>query len=306
MEGLKIYKDVKLNDPIMVAGWPGMGSVALGVVNYMRRKLPAVRFAELKIDPMSVLDSVAVEDGFAFLPKTPRNTFYYTRDPDMIIFEGEAQVPGPDGIRIVDKVLSTAATYGVKKLYTGAAFPMPISHKDRPELYGAANDKVLLSSLSAFGVKTMDSGHISGLNGLVIGFARQKNIDAISILATMPHYAISLPNPRASGAIIDLLARMINFKIDMRALDLYIKDMDEKMSLIEDKVKDVLTIEHEEPESYPVDKKIPEYIMEKIEKMFHEVRGDRTKAATLKKELDRWDLYHLYEDRFLDLFRENR
>ena len=306
MEGLKIYKEVKLNDPVMVAGWPGMGSVALGVVNYMRRRLPAVRFAELKIDPLSVLDSVIVEDGFAFLPKTPRNTFYYTRDPDMIIFEGEAQVPGLDGIRIVGKVLDTAASYGVKKLYTGAAFPVPISHKDRPELYGAANDKVLLSSLSAFGVKTMDGGHISGLNGLVIGFAKQKNIEAVSILATMPQYAISLPNPRASGAIIDLLARMLNFKIDMRALDLYIKDMDEKMSLIEDKVRDVLTIEHEEPESHPVDKKIPEYIMEKIEKMFHEARGDRAKAAGLKKELDRWDLYHVYEDRFLDLFRDKR
>jgi hypothetical protein len=71
-------------------------------------------------------------------------------------------------------------------------------------------------------------------------------------------------------------------------------------------VKDVLTIEHDDPESYPVDKKIPEYIMEKIEKLFRDAKTDKTKAPDLKKELDRWDLYELYEDRFLDLFKDNQ
>ena len=103
--------------------------------------------------------------------------------------------------------------------------------------------------------------------------------------------------------MIDVLVRMLNLKIDMHEMEEYIKDMDEKMSIIEDKVKDVLTIEHEAPESYPVDKKIPEYIMEKIEKLFRDAKTDKAKAPDLKKELDRWDLYHLYEDRFLDLFR---
>lgn len=303
MEDLRIYRKISLNEPVMVAGWPGMGSVALGVVNYLRRKLPAVKFAEIKVDRFSVLDSVVVDDGLASLPKGPQNLFYYTKNPDIIIFEGEAQSPGAEGIKLVNKVLDLAASYGVKRIYTGAAFPVPITHKDPPELYGAANHKALLGPLSAFGIKAMDGGHISGLNGLIVGFAKERGIEAVSILATMPQYAISLPNPRASGAVIEVLSRMLNFKIDTRELDEYIKDMDEKMSLIEDKVKDVLTIEHDEPESYPVDKKIPEYIMEKIEKLFRDAKADKAKAPDLKKELDRWDLYHLYEDRFLDLFR---
>jgi hypothetical protein len=86
----------------------------------------------------------------------------------------------------------------------------------------------------------------------------------------------------------------------------YIKDMDERLAGFEDKVKEVFTIEEEEPESPPAEKKIPAYVMEKIEKLFHEARQDKTKAIILKKELDRWDLYKLYEDRFLDLFRENQ
>ena len=55
--------------------------------------------------------------------------------------------------------------------------------------------------------------------------------------------------------------------------------------------------------------KVPEYVMDKIEKLFVAVKsqrskqGSREKAAELKNELDRWDLYNLYEDRFLELFR---
>jgi len=303
MEDLRIYRKVTLHDPVMVAGWPGMGSVALGVVNYLRRKLPAVKFAEIKVDKFLGLDSVVVEDGLASLPKGAQNLFYYMKNPDIIIFEGEAQVPGVEGVKLVNKVLDLAASYGVKRIYTGAAFPVPITHKDPPELFAAANHKALLGPLSSFGIKPMDGGHISGLNGLIVGFAKERGIEAVSILATMPHYAITLPNPRASGAVIGALSRMLKLKIDMHEMDEYIKDMDEKMSIIEDKVKDVLTIEHDDPESYPIDKKIPEYIMEKIEKLFHDAKTDKAKAPDLKKELDRWDLYHLYEDRFLDLFR---
>jgi hypothetical protein len=83
--------------------------------------------------------------------------------------------------------------------------------------------------------------------------------------------------------------------------------MEERMSIIEDKVKDVITIEEEPVELHPHhDKKIPGYIMERIEKLFTEAKGDRNKASSLKSELDRWDLYGLYEDRFLDLFKENQ
>jgi hypothetical protein len=46
--------------------------------------------------------------------------------------------------------------------------------------------------------------------------------------------------------------------------------------------------------------------MEKVEKLFKEALADRAKAIVLKEELDRWDLYKLYEDRFLDLFKDGR
>jgi hypothetical protein len=52
------------------------------------------------------------------------------------------------------------------------------------------------------------------------------------------------------------------------------------------------------------DEKVPHYIMNKIERLFDEARKDRSKAAFLKEELDRWNLFELYENRFLDLFKD--
>ena len=122
----------------------------------------------------------------------------------------------------------------------------------------------------------------------------------------MPQYAIGLPNPKASQAIIEILTKMLGIKIDLRELSGYIKDMEERMAIVEDKVKDVFTIEEDALKSHPQEKKIPGYIMEKIEKLFLEAKQDKKKAAALKKELDRWDLYKFYEDKFLDLFKDNQ
>lgn len=306
MEEYKVYKKIELKDPMMVAGWPGMGSVALGMVDYLRRKLKALRFAEIKIDPMSVLDAVEIENGISKLPKPPSNTFYYSKDPDIIIFESEVQMAGIEGLRMLNKVLDVAQEFKVRRIYTGAAFPLPIGYKESSEVYGIVNKNNLRDLVTKNGIKLMETGHVSGLNGLLLGFAAQRQIEAMCLLATMPQYAISLPNPKASSAIIEILCRMLGIKIDLNELQEYIKDMEERMSLIEDKVKDVFTIEEEAPESYPHEKKIPGYIMEKIEKLFVEAKQDKAKASTLKKELDRWDLYKLYEDRFLDLFKNNQ
>lgn len=306
MDDIKILKKIDIVNPVMIAGWPGMGSVALGVVDYLRRKLAATKFAEIKLDPATTIDSVIVEGGLAKLPPAPKNVFYFTRKPDLVICEGEAQLTGPYGIKLLGRVLDLASEVKVKSIYTGAAFPLPISHKDDPDVYGAANKKALISVFQKLRIKPMEGGHISGLNGLVLGLAEARSIDAVCLLATMPQYAISLPNPKASRAIIEALQKILNFKVSLSELDEYVKDMDEKMALIEDKVKDVFTIEREAPEAFPVEKKVPGYIMEKIESLFKEAKLDRAKAIVLKKELDRWDLYKLYEDRFLDLFKDNQ
>lgn len=305
MEDIRIIENVELADPVMIAGWPGMGSVALGVVDYLRRKLAAKKLAEIILDPAATIDSVIVKNGVAAVPPPPKNTIYYTKNPDMLLLEGDVQLAGRPGVELLNKVLDLTVKFKVRVIYTGAAFPLPISYKEDPDVYGTVNKKSLIAMLLKHGIKPMEGGHISGLNGLVLGLAKERDLDAACLLATMPQYAISLPNPKASRAIIETLENMLNFVVSLEDLDDYIKDMDEKMAVIEDKVKDVLSIEKGEAEPTQTEKKIPGYVMDRVEKLFQEARKDKSRAKELKKELDRWDLYKFYEDRFLDLFKDS-
>ena len=50
---------------------------------------------------------------------------------------------------------------------------------------------------------------------------------------------------------------------------------------------------------------LPVSVKENIEKLFAESRLDITKATELKVQLDKWNVYKEYEDKFLDLFRKN-
>ena len=151
----------------------------------------------------------------------------------------------------------------------------------------------------------MEGGQISGLNGLLLGYAEQRGIEACCLLATMPHYAVNLPNPKASKAVIEVLQRALSARINMKMLNDSITRTEKKMARIEERIKDVFPLIEEDIEIPNLEtEKIPNYVMERIEKLFVETRINRKKARFLKDELDRWDLYKLYEDRFLDLFEE--
>ena len=307
MTNIKVFKHIEIKDPIMIAGWPGMGNVALGAVNYLRRKVETVPFAEIETNRFFAPEAVVVEGGLAKLPQLPQNIFYYAPDHHAVIFESEAQVSGADGLYFMNLILDFAQEFKVRRIYTGAAFPMPTSHKEHPTVYGVANQKFLLNLLSKNHIEIMDGGQISGLNGLLLGYAEKRGIEAICLLATMPNYAISFPNPKASKAIISVLTNILNIQIDLSELDVFSREMDKRMKAIEEKIREMFpSVGKSEPVGDLDKKEVPKYIMEKIEQLFREAKADREKAYDLKEELDRWDLFKFYEDRFLDLFKKDQ
>ena len=52
--------------------------------------------------------------------------------------------------------------------------------------------------------------------------------------------------------------------------------------------------------------KLPVSVKEKIENLFKQAKYDIAKANELKAELDKWNAYKEYEDRFLDLFKKTK
>lgn len=73
-----------------------------------------------------------------------------------------------------------------------------------------------------------------------------------------------------------------------------------------DRAEPVTPEEGFEQETVPIDEPeaLPKPANEKIEQLFEEASRDTSKAVVLKRELDRWNVFKEYEDRFLDLFKK--
>lgn len=282
--------------------------------SYLRTKLKGEPYAEIDATPYFLPDSIEVRDGIGAILPPPRQTVFYVSEPPLLIFEGEAQIAGEAGIKIASELLDLAQEAGVGTVFTGAAFATPMSYRHPSKVFGVATDQLLRQHFIDLEIEPLKEGRISGLNGLLLGLAKSRNIPAASFLATMPQYAIEAPNPKASKAIIQVFLKILNTSIDMTELDERIRETDRMMGEFERRVAAALEAlrRTEEPEeetepgekTEPPEPPEPHELMAHIERLFEEAQLDRSKAKQLKEELDRWGLFHLYEDRFLDLFRK--
>jgi uncharacterized protein len=306
---MKYLKDISFSSPpVLLAAWPGMGNVGLIAMDYLRRKLNAQPFAELDMSPFFIPESIIVKDGIAQLPEIPSAMLHYTADPGLIIFESNAQIGGKDGINIIKTILDIARQYNVPRIFTAAALAQPMSFQAASDVLVACSSQAHLDSIRHIGVVPMPDGYIAGLNGLLLGIAASRGIDAACFLATMPSYAANMPYPKASFEIVKIFQRFFSLDFDLEEMRGSIADMDQQLSAIEERIRQLFPGEKEADEEVPdiEEDKVPHYIMEKIERLFKKAGQDRSAAQELKKELDKWNLFELYEDRFLDLFEDTK
>jgi proteasome assembly chaperone (PAC2) family protein len=260
-------------------------------------------------------EEVVVEEGIAKFPEMPSHVFYFVKEANLVVFESQAQVPGQGGMVLMNQILDLAERFKVRAIYTGAAFAMPVSHTERVQVLGVSNTEAMRDSLQPHGVEVLQHGQISGLNGLLLGFAAVRGIPAACLLATMPHHVVQIANPKSSREIVRVLQSILGVSVEMAEMDDAVEQMSKVLAEIEEKIKAAFstmeagTNPPEELEKVD-EEQVPQYVMEKIERLFQQVqrapsRGREREglAAQLKQELDKWNLYSLYEDRFLNLFR---
>ena len=307
----------ELREPTLVAAWPGMGHVGIGAVSYLKEVLGAKEIYHLDLPELFDLPGVFVDKGLAHLPRFPESKFYYWKnenaDTDLVIFLGESQ-PSRKGYEYACKVLDIAEELNVKRVYTCAAAPAGIRHEQRPRVLAVANDSDLLGFLRKFDVTLMGDGSISGMNGLLPGAAAERNIGGICLLGQLPFYTVAIPNPRSSRAILEVLCKMLDITIDMTGMNELVHEADEEIDQMvrsseqmEEMMSQMATdSQHLPAEMLSKGKSLEDeiWIRRRIDKLFEQTEQDKSKAHELKSELDKWDLFKEYEDRFLGLFKK--
>lgn len=228
MEAITLYREPKLKDPFMVAAWPGMGGVAIIAAQYLREKLDAQEIGSIKPDDFFDLGGVFIEDNIVKDVEFPQSRFYIWESGggnDLILFMGEAQ-PLINGYRLANLIIDVAQKFKVKRLYTFAAAPTHIYHTKRPKVLAVATKPKLSKELERCDVTLLRQGSITGLNGLLLGAAKERNMDGICLLSELPIYTVQFSNPKSSKAVLQVLAQMTGLEIDMTDIDNWARERD--------------------------------------------------------------------------------
>lgn len=216
------YADIKPRRCDMVAAWPGVGNVALIVTQYLRDHLEADEFAE--VDPTAFFNAtgVLVRDNVVQEPQFPGSRFYYWRNPekrgrDLILFIGDEQ-PAARSYELAHVVLDVAKKYKVRRVYTVAAALVKIHHSEAPRVWAAATDEKLLKEVTKYDVVLRGTVQVAGLNGIILGVAKERGIPGVCLLGETPQYATRIPNPKAALAVAGILTKLLGITVDLAEL----------------------------------------------------------------------------------------
>lgn len=317
-------KSFDLRNPWLVAVWPGMGNVALGAGSYLVEKLAGLVLTEFDAQNLFDVEQVDVKGGIVS-PSHPASLFYLWKDPaqrrDLVIYMAGAQ-PSGGGYALCEKLLDFAQERGIQRVVTFAAMATQLEPGKRARVFGVATDEKLLKDLKVLNVEVMEEGQISGLNGVMLAAAIERGVGGVCLLGEMPFFAVNVPNPRASQAVLEMFSQLAGIELDFTQIARQAKAMDKRLRELLKKLKqqsdessdasqdeqftvpEFATDDDEEAhESRPEDT-VDHRERRRIEVLFKKARQDRSKAMELKQELDRLGIFADYEDRFLDLFKK--
>lgn len=317
---IKQVESIKLKNPCFIACWPGMGEVSFRAGLFLKENMPFKEFAYLDSRDYFTPQGIVVKDGILDMPPLPEEKFFYCdhRGKEIILFLSNSQPSFDKGYVYAEEILKFVSKFHVKEVFTFASIPQPIDHTQEYKVWVSATDKGLLKEFRHHGAQLLSEGQITGLNGLFLGVAKEKKFKGACLLGEIPLYTIQIENPRASRNILKIFCKHVGIKLDFSPFDERQKFMDEQIEKV------LEAIRGESGLTPPIDKPLDEKYLEKIqreitslgnlpdsarkriEQLFKDAKKDISHAMELKKEMDKWGVYHDYEDRFLDLFRKKR
>ncbi|MCX8126199.1 MAG: PAC2 family protein [Dehalococcoidia bacterium] len=251
---VRIYKEPALERPVLVAGWPGIGSIGLLAVDTMRRLLGAEEFGEIEPWEFFYPKRALIRNGELAELEFPSNKFYFARPAryDLIFFIGEEQPTmgrtgygeGRKAYELASLVMDVAEDFNCSRVYTSGAAVAPIHHTSRPRVWGVPNHPALIDEVRKYPDTVLMSdiegrngqGSITGLNGLLLGVAQERGIEAICLMGEIPSYLheIPFPYPKASRSVLEVFGAVLGVTFDLTAFDAVVERAEREIQRLYD------------------------------------------------------------------------
>jgi len=237
--GIRLYQEPRLENPILIASWPGIGSIGIIAVDTLKGILEAEEFGEIEPWDFFYPKRVSIRKGVLEYLEFPSSKFYLKKmeGRDMIFFIGEEQpteggrmyAEGKKAYRMADLVLDVAEKLKCRRVYTSGAAVALIHHTTKPRVWAVPNGESLVAEIKGYENTVLMSdiegrgghGNITGLNGLLLGVAKKRGFEAICLMGEIPVYLQGLPlsYPKASKAVLEVLSHSLQVEVNLHTLD---------------------------------------------------------------------------------------
>jgi hypothetical protein len=204
----------KLEQPILIAGLPGIAQIAKLGAEYLIYKLRARKFVELYSSQFP--EWVIREDGSIKMLKVD---FFYCRPDglkhDLILVTADAQATSPIGqYKLTGEILDIAQEHGVDKVVTMAAYVLSLG-ESIDKVVGVASGIEMAKFLGQHRVRLLDGGMIVGMNGLLLGLAAERGMYGFCLLGTTRGGFFDVG---ATKEVLHVLSTLLGFRLDLEEL----------------------------------------------------------------------------------------
>lgn len=228
---VEISEMPKLKNPSMICGLPGSGYVGKLAVDHLIEELHGVPFAN--IFSSSFPPQVLIQpDGTADLMK---NTLYYckSKSSDLVLLSGDAQPVTPESeYEMAEEITKMCEKLGVRTIYTLAAYITGTFTKAQ-RVYGTSTSPEIVKEFSKHSVVSMNSGSITGMNGLLIGVGKRKDITGVCLLGETSGYVV---DAMASKSVLEALGNILGLKLDLAGISKKAQDTKQLVKTIEEQM----------------------------------------------------------------------
>ena len=210
--------------PVLIAafeGWNDAAGAASDAAQFLLRACNAVEI--WSVDPERYFDFQAARPSVEIVNGVTRSL----RWPSISVHRGSAPrtgreivfVVGPEPNlqwpRLCAEILDLARPRGVGTVVTLGALLGDAPHTRPLPVTGTANDT---DTIERLGLRRSSYEGPTGIVGVFAEAARRAGFDTASLWVPVPHYVSSAPCPKATLALLERLARLLDLDIELRNL----------------------------------------------------------------------------------------
>lgn len=225
-----MLKKVKIKNPILIEGLPGIGLVGKLAADHMVRELKAQRIADV-YSPHFPHQVVMQKNGAIRMLK---NRIYHVKGKknDLLVLTGDVQaVTSEAQYEVTGKLLDFFAKHKGKEIITLGGYGLGKSAVNAPKVFGSATHKKIVEGYKKYGIVFGETrGSIIGAAGMLLGLGKLRGMQGVCLMGET-HGAYV--DAKSAQSVLEVLSKMLGVKIDTKKLQERAKEGEKFMKKME-------------------------------------------------------------------------